>query len=73
MRDAAKSARICQILLQEFDIYVLPINYPTVPIGTERMRLTPGLLYNDAMIDHLVEALSHAFETAAAEQVKQIG
>jgi len=73
VRDAAKCSRICQILLQEFSIYVQPINYPTVPVGTERLRLTPGPLHSDAMIDDLVASLLKAFAIASDEQAKQTG
>jgi len=73
VKDAEKCIRICEILLNEFGIYVPPINYPTVPIGTERLRLTPGPLHDDAMIDHLAEALSQAFAIATSEQMKKTG
>ncbi len=55
--DAVKCKQLTDALMDEYDIYVQPINYPTVPRGTERIRLTPGPLHTPEYIDEMVEAL----------------
>ena len=57
VKDPVKCKMISDILLDDYGIYVQPINYPTVPKGMERLRFTPGPMHSDADIDNLVKAL----------------
>ena len=60
--DPVKAKKISDILLAEYGVYVQPINYPTVPRGTERLRFTPGPAHNEAMMTELVAALVEIWE-----------
>ncbi|MEM8556071.1 MAG: 5-aminolevulinate synthase [Pseudomonadota bacterium] len=63
--DPVKCRQISDWLMERFNIYVQPINYPTVPKGTERLRFTPSPLHTDADIDRLVSALKVLWDQCA--------
>ncbi|MEM6381884.1 MAG: 5-aminolevulinate synthase [Pseudomonadota bacterium] len=63
--DPKKCKFISDVLLDQYGIYIQPINYPTVPKGTERLRITPSPLHTDEDIDHLIKALNELWSHCA--------
>ena len=59
--NAVRCKEISDRLLNEYDIFVQPINFPTVAVGTERLRIAPTPMHTDAMIEDLVNALTAVF------------
>src|SRR4029077_18336134 len=59
--------QISDILLNEYDIYIQPINYPTVPRGTERLRITASPFHSEADIEHLTTALAEIWSSPLVE------
>ncbi|MBC6408314.1 MAG: 5-aminolevulinate synthase [Rhodobacteraceae bacterium] len=65
IKDPVKCRMLSDILMQDYGIYVQPINYPTVPKGTERLRFTPSPLHSVDDIEHLVMALKTLWKQCA--------
>lgn len=60
--DPVKCKYISDVLLKEYGIYIQPINYPTVPKGTERLRITPSPVHSAEDIAHLTQAIGTLWE-----------
>ena len=69
IKNPLKCKEISDILLNDYKIYVQPINYPTVPRGTERLRITPSPLHTDEDIDYLVNSLGQLWRQCALARV----
>jgi 5-aminolevulinate synthase len=70
--DPIHCKRISDLLLENHGIYVQPINYPTVPRGTERLRFTPSPAHGSLEIDHLVRAMDALWSHCALNRAEAV-
>src|SRR5262249_33371083 len=63
--DPEQCKQASDILLEHHEIYIQPINYPTVPRGTERLRITPGPLHHKGLVSDLVSAMVAVWQRLA--------
>ena len=68
--DPVHTKKLSDMLLSDFDIYVQPINYPTVPRGTERLRFTPSPVHGAKEIDHLIKAMDYLWSHCALNRAE---
>ncbi|MEP2717808.1 5-aminolevulinate synthase [Pseudophaeobacter sp.] len=71
--DPVHTKKLSDMLLSEFGLYVQPINYPTVPRGTERLRFTPSPVHGPKEIDHLVQAMDNLWSHCALNRAEMAG
>jgi len=68
--DPVHTKKLSDMLLSDFGIYVQPINYPTVPRGTERLRFTPSPVHGPKEIDHLIGAMDYLWSHCALNRAE---
>ena len=65
VKDPVKCKFICDSLLEDYGVYIQQINYPTVPRGSERLRITPSCVHTKADIEHLGNSLNELWSECA--------
>ncbi|GAA4229603.1 5-aminolevulinate synthase [Sagittula marina] len=71
--DPVHTKKLSDMLLEGYGIYVQPINYPTVPRGTERLRFTPSPVHGPKEMDHLIRAMDELWSHCALNRAEMAG